>query len=319
MCDKKNSVLFTDTACIVLSPDFKLTNENHVLLKVPRKDNMYSVDLKNVVPQGGLTCLFAKATPDESNLWHRRLGHVNFKTMNKLVGKQHRASCIENLIDLRVLRGYLGVAGLHKQKWSCSKENRTIIEVWQDMLADLKLPTTFWAEAVNTACYVQNRVIHHTNSKAFRVFNSRTRIVEENMHVQFSENTPNITGSGPNWLFDIDELTKSYEYKQFVAGIKSIDPPFSSSSKDSPDAGFIPSREEEKKDAEDLGNESGNPTEWKDSEISSTKEPRINQEKDDNINNTNNINTASDGNITNNVNAVSSTVNAAGSEVNAVD
>ncbi|GJU83794.1 putative ribonuclease H-like domain-containing protein [Tanacetum coccineum] len=117
MCDKKNSVLFTDTECVVLSLDFKLTDESHVLLKVPRKDNMYSVDLKNVVPQGGLTCLFAKATPDESNLWHRRLGHVNFKTINKLVkgnlvrglpsklfeinqtcvacqkGKQHRASC----------------------------------------------------------------------------------------------------------------------------------------------------------------------------------------------------------------------------------
>ncbi|GJV96614.1 hypothetical protein Tco_1548191 [Tanacetum coccineum] len=68
MCDKKNSVLFTDTACVVLSPDFKLTDESHVLLKVPRKDNMYNVDLKNVVPQGGLTYLFAKATPDESNL-----------------------------------------------------------------------------------------------------------------------------------------------------------------------------------------------------------------------------------------------------------
>ncbi|GJY53776.1 putative ribonuclease H-like domain-containing protein [Tanacetum coccineum] len=117
MCDKKNSVLFTDTTCIVLSPDFKLTDESHVLLKVPRKDNMYSVDLKNVVPQGVLTCLFAKATPDESNLWHRRLRYVNFKTMNKLIkvnlvrdlpskrfeinqtcvacqkGKQHRASC----------------------------------------------------------------------------------------------------------------------------------------------------------------------------------------------------------------------------------
>ncbi|GKD71986.1 ribonuclease H-like domain-containing protein [Tanacetum coccineum] len=60
----------------------KLTDESHVLLKVSRKDNMYSVDLKNVVPQGGLTYLFVKATPDESNLWHRRLGHVNFKTMN---------------------------------------------------------------------------------------------------------------------------------------------------------------------------------------------------------------------------------------------
>ncbi|GJR40425.1 ribonuclease H-like domain-containing protein [Tanacetum coccineum] len=82
---KKNSVLFTDTECVVLSPNFKLTDGSHVLLKVSRKDNMYSVDLKNVVLQGGLICLFAKATSDEFNLWHRRLVHVNFKTINKLV------------------------------------------------------------------------------------------------------------------------------------------------------------------------------------------------------------------------------------------
>ncbi|GKA51963.1 ribonuclease H-like domain-containing protein [Tanacetum coccineum] len=85
ICDKKNSVLFTDTECVVLSPDFKLLDESQVLLRVPRKNNMYSVDLKNVAPSGGLTCLFAKATLDESNLWHRRLRHINFKTMNKLV------------------------------------------------------------------------------------------------------------------------------------------------------------------------------------------------------------------------------------------
>nr|GFA53238.1 putative ribonuclease H-like domain-containing protein [Tanacetum cinerariifolium] len=117
MCDKKNRVLFTDTECIVLSPEFKLPDENQVLLRVPRENNMYNVDLKNIVPSGDLTCLFAKATLDESNLWHRRLGYINFKTMNKLVkgnlvrglptkvfennhtcvackkGKQHRASC----------------------------------------------------------------------------------------------------------------------------------------------------------------------------------------------------------------------------------
>ncbi|GJY46444.1 hypothetical protein Tco_0435507 [Tanacetum coccineum] len=57
ICDKKCSVLFTDTACVILSLDFKLTDESHVLLKVPRKDNMYIVDLKNVVSQGGLTYL----------------------------------------------------------------------------------------------------------------------------------------------------------------------------------------------------------------------------------------------------------------------
>nr|GEZ17466.1 putative ribonuclease H-like domain-containing protein [Tanacetum cinerariifolium] len=117
ICNKKNNVLFTHTECVVLSFDYKLPDENHILLRVPRENNMYNVDIKNVVPLGGLTCLFSKATLDESNLWHRRLGHINFKTMNKLVkgnlvrglpskifennhtcvafqkGKQHKASC----------------------------------------------------------------------------------------------------------------------------------------------------------------------------------------------------------------------------------
>nr|GEV77289.1 putative ribonuclease H-like domain-containing protein [Tanacetum cinerariifolium] len=83
MCDKKNSVLFTYTECVILSSDYKLPDENYVLLCVPRENSMYNVDLKNVVPLGDLTYLFAKI--DESNLWHRRLGHINFKTMNKLV------------------------------------------------------------------------------------------------------------------------------------------------------------------------------------------------------------------------------------------
>nr|GEU66317.1 ribonuclease H-like domain-containing protein [Tanacetum cinerariifolium] len=68
MCDKKNNVLFTDTECVVLSFDYKLHDENHVLLRVPRENNMYNVDLKNVVLSGDLTCLFTKATLDESNL-----------------------------------------------------------------------------------------------------------------------------------------------------------------------------------------------------------------------------------------------------------
>nr|GEY75995.1 ribonuclease H-like domain-containing protein [Tanacetum cinerariifolium] len=50
MCDKKNNVLFTDTKCVVLSSDFKLPDENHLLLRVPRENNMYNVDLKNIVP-----------------------------------------------------------------------------------------------------------------------------------------------------------------------------------------------------------------------------------------------------------------------------
>nr|GEX42910.1 hypothetical protein [Tanacetum cinerariifolium]GEX67962.1 hypothetical protein [Tanacetum cinerariifolium] len=85
MCYKKNNDLFTDTECVVLSSDYKLPDENHVLLRVPRENNMYNVDLKNFVPLGDLTCIFAKDTLDESNLWHWRLGHISVKTMNKLV------------------------------------------------------------------------------------------------------------------------------------------------------------------------------------------------------------------------------------------
>nr|GEU72418.1 putative ribonuclease H-like domain-containing protein [Tanacetum cinerariifolium] len=116
MRDKKNSVPFTDTECLVLSPDFKLPDESQVLLRVHRENNMYNVNLKNIVPSRDLTCLFAKEKINESNLWYRRLGHINFKTINKLVkgnlvrglptkvfendntcvackkGKQHRAS-----------------------------------------------------------------------------------------------------------------------------------------------------------------------------------------------------------------------------------
>ncbi|GJR34404.1 putative ribonuclease H-like domain-containing protein [Tanacetum coccineum] len=116
--------------------DFKLANENHVLLKVPRKDNMHSVDLKNIVPKRGLTCLYAKATSDEVNLWHRRLGHVNFKTLNKLVK-----------------------GNLVRDNGVAERKNRTLIKAARTMLTDSKLPTTFWTEAVITACYVQNRVL----------------------------------------------------------------------------------------------------------------------------------------------------------------
>ncbi|GKA43257.1 putative ribonuclease H-like domain-containing protein [Tanacetum coccineum] len=162
--------------------------------------------------------------------------------------------------------------------------------------------------------------------KAFRVFNSRTRIVEENMHVQFSENTPNIAGSGPIWLFDIDALTNSINYKLVVAGNQSngnagtkgcddagkasmetgpskdyillplwtADPPFSQISKSSPEAGFKPSGDDEKKVTEEPGEEGGDSS--KDSESN-------NQEKEGNVNSTNTVNAAS----TNKVNDVGAT------------
>nr|GFA39430.1 putative ribonuclease H-like domain-containing protein [Tanacetum cinerariifolium] len=123
ICDNKNSVLFTDSECIVLGRDFKLLDDANILLRTPRQHNIYSIDLNNIVPHRDLTCLVAKASADKCILWHRRLGHLNFKTMNKLVrhnlvrglptkcfendhtctaclkGKQYKASCKSKLVN----------------------------------------------------------------------------------------------------------------------------------------------------------------------------------------------------------------------------
>nr|GEX22813.1 hypothetical protein [Tanacetum cinerariifolium] len=322
--------IVTDTECLVLSLDFKLPDESQVLLRVPRENNMYNVNLKNIVLSEDLTCLFAKETIDESNLWHRRLAHINFKTINKLVkgnlvrglptkffendhtcvsckkGKQHRASCktkpvssvnqplyrlqmdlfgptfiksmnkktyclvvtddysslkvkvnisdnetefknhnLDQFCGMKEIKREFSVPRTPQQNGIAERKNRTLIEVARTMLADSLLPIPFWAEAVNTACYVQNRVLvtkpHNktpcellhgktpsigfmrpfgrpvtilntldslgkfkgkvdegvmvgdsVNSNAFRVFNSRTRIVQETLHVNFLENKPNV-------------------------------------------------------------------------------------------------------------------------------
>ncbi|GJT56079.1 putative ribonuclease H-like domain-containing protein [Tanacetum coccineum] len=145
---------------------------------------------------------------------------------------------------------------------------------------------------------------NHRQSKAFRVFNSRTRIVEENLHVQFSENTPNIARSGPDWLFNIDALTMSMNYKPIIAGNQSNG---NAGTQASDDAGKARLETVPGKDYILLPLWTADPP-----------NSQIDKEKNDSVNSTNNINTASDGNNTNNVNAVSSTVNAVGIEVNVV-
>ncbi|GJW39001.1 putative ribonuclease H-like domain-containing protein [Tanacetum coccineum] len=328
MCGKKNYVLFIDTACFVLSLDFKLPDERQILLKIPRKNNMYSVDMKNIIPKESLTYLVAKATLDELMLWHRRLGHINFKTINKHVkdnlvrvtddysrftwvffldSKDETSGIlknfiteIENLVDKKVkiircdngtdfknrvinefckpkgIKREYSIARTPQQNGVAERRNRTLIEAARTMLADSKLPTTFWAEAVNTACNVQNMLIivkprnktpyelfrgrtpalsfmrpfrchvsilntldnldkfvgksdygffvgYSLTSKAFRVYNIRTRKLEKNLHIRFLEDKPIVSGDGPKWLFDIDILTKSMNYVPVIVGTNSND------------------------------------------------------------------------------------------------
>nr|GEV29233.1 hypothetical protein [Tanacetum cinerariifolium] len=225
----------------------------------------------------------------------------------------------------------------------------TLMEAARTMLADLKLPTTFWAEAVNTACYVQNKVLvvkphnkttyelfhgrtpalsfmkpfgclvtirntldhlgkfdgkadeglfvgYSMNSKSFRVFNSRKRIVEENLHIRFSENTPNAVGTQSNGSACTKACDNAGQARKETEPIKdyillplwTADPPFSQDPKSSQDDRFQPSSDHEKK---------------ADGDPSKGSECR-DQEHDDNVNNTNNVNAAS----TNRVNDVSKNI-----------
>ncbi|GJS59807.1 putative ribonuclease H-like domain-containing protein [Tanacetum coccineum] len=212
--------------------------KNQVVLRVPRRHNLYCFNLTDIHSEREIKCLLAKASLDESTKWHRRMAHVNFKNMNKLAkhglvnglpsklftnenncvacnkGKQHKASykaitaintiseplqllhmdlfgptsirsidhkhyslvvtddfsrCDNgtkfknsNLIELCGSKGIkrdYSVARTPQQNGVAERKNRTLIEAARTMLADSKLPTMFWTEAVSTACYVLNRVL----------------------------------------------------------------------------------------------------------------------------------------------------------------
>ncbi|GJW48275.1 putative ribonuclease H-like domain-containing protein [Tanacetum coccineum] len=228
MCDKKNNVLFTETECLILSPDFKLLDESQVLLKVHRQNNMYNFDIKNVVPLGDLTCI-------ENQINHE------VKIIRCDNGTEFKNNDMNQFCEMKGIMREFSVARTLQQNGVAERNNMSLIKETRTMLADSLLPTTFWAEAVNTDCYVQNRVLvtkPHNKTPyelllgkppsisfmrpfgcpAFRVFNTRTRKVEENLHINFLENKPNVARSGPEWLFDIDSLTKSMNYKPVTVG-----------------------------------------------------------------------------------------------------
>ncbi|GJW83818.1 putative ribonuclease H-like domain-containing protein, partial [Tanacetum coccineum] len=145
-------------------------------------------------------------------------------------GTEFKNKVMDDFCREKGIKREYSVARTPQQNGVAERRNRTLIEAARTMLADSKLPTTFWAEAVSTACYVQNRVLfdgksdegffvgYSLSSKAFRVYNTRTRRVEENLHIGFLENKPMIEGNGPKWLFDIDSLTQSMNYVPVAAG-----------------------------------------------------------------------------------------------------
>nr|GEU41573.1 hypothetical protein [Tanacetum cinerariifolium] len=258
--------------------DFKLPDENQVLLRVPRENNMYNVNLKDIVPSGDLTCLFAKdETSSILNTFVTSLENqisLKVKVIKSDNGTEFKNSDLNQFCELKGIKREFSVPRTPQQNGIVERNNRTIIEAARTMLADSLLSIPFWAEAVNTTCYIQNRVLvtkhqnktpyellhgrtpsigfmrpfgcpvtilntldslgkfegkvdegflvgYSVNSKAFRVFNSQTRIVQETLHVNFLENKPNVAGTGPTWLFDIDSLTRTMNYQPVTTGNQS--------------------------------------------------------------------------------------------------
>ncbi|GJZ81204.1 putative ribonuclease H-like domain-containing protein [Tanacetum coccineum] len=240
MCDKKNYVLFTNTECLVLSPNFKLPDENQILLKIPRKDNIF-------------TWVFFLTTKDETSEILKNFIKEIENLVDKKVkiircdnGTEFKNKVMDDFCREKGIKREYSIVRTSQQNGVAERRNRTLIEAARTMLADYKLPSTFWAEAVSTACYVQNRVLvvkpqnktpyehfkgkfdgksdegffvgYSLSSKACRVYNTRTKKVEENLHIRFLENKPMIEGNGPKWLFDIDSLTQSMNYVPVAAG-----------------------------------------------------------------------------------------------------
>nr|GEW69186.1 hypothetical protein [Tanacetum cinerariifolium] len=250
MCDKKNNVLFTDTECFVLSPNFKLADESQDLLKVPKKNNMYRFDMKNIVSQKDLTCLLAKATNDESMLWHRRLSHTTKDETSRIL--KSFITEIENLVEKKVkiircdnetefknkvmnefckekgIKREYSMAKTPQQNEVAERRNRTLIEAVRTMVLVVKphfkthyelfkgrTPILSFMRPFRCHVTILNTLDHlgkfdgksdegifvgyYTTSKAFRVYNIRTRKVEENLHITFLENKPIIAGKGTSF------------------------------------------------------------------------------------------------------------------------
>ncbi|GKC45656.1 putative ribonuclease H-like domain-containing protein [Tanacetum coccineum] len=197
ICDKQHKVLFTETECLVVSSDFKMPDENQILLKVPRHHNMYSFDMKTPTPAKGFACLIAKATSDESKLWHRRLDHINFKNLNKLV----KGNLVIGLPS-KIFKNDHTCVACHKGKQyraSCkAKLERLITEPLHTLHMDLFGPTS--VKSINHASYCLVRIYQKSQENP-KNGQTRTRETEEHKRSQGFKKSQLTKGKIPNVSF----------------------------------------------------------------------------------------------------------------------
>nr|GEW03196.1 hypothetical protein [Tanacetum cinerariifolium] len=213
-------------------------------------------------------------------------------------GTEFKNRKMNQFYEMKCIMRQYSVARTPQQNGVAERRNMTLIEAARTMLSDTKLATTFWAEAVNTGCYVQNRVfvVKPHNKTPYELFHGITlalsfmrpfgcpvTILNTKDHLGKFDGTKACDDAGKARM----ETVPGKDY--ILLPLWTSDPLISQESKSSQDDGFQPSSDSGKKVDEDPSKGS----ECKD------------QEKKDNVNSTNNVNTAS----TNKVNAISSNTN----------
>ncbi|GJU40006.1 ribonuclease H-like domain-containing protein [Tanacetum coccineum] len=200
------------------------------------------IEKKTVRPNdySRFTWVFFLATKDETsgilksfingieNLVDHKVKVIRCDNGTKFKNREMNQFC-----EMKGILRQFSVARTPQQNRVAERRNRTLIEAARTMLSDSKLPTTFWAEAVNTACYNTNfRVMRHM--WVFLLPFSITIDHKANFNGKADK------GSGPDWLFDIDALTRTMNYEPIVTDPKS-----------SHDDGSKPSSDDGKKVDED--------------------------------------------------------------------
>nr|GEZ06429.1 hypothetical protein [Tanacetum cinerariifolium] len=149
------------------------------LLTGSRGTDLYSITLQDTTSPN-LICLMAKATSSQAWLWHRRLSHMNFDTMNLL----SKNDIVIGLPKLKFVKDYLcsswidhqtSVARTLEQNGVVERQKRTLVEAARTMLIAAKVSLFFWAEAIATVCFTQNRslVIPRDEKTPYHIINNR--------------------------------------------------------------------------------------------------------------------------------------------------
>nr|GEY07110.1 retrovirus-related Pol polyprotein from transposon TNT 1-94 [Tanacetum cinerariifolium] len=185
--------------------------ESQVVLRIPRRHDLYTFNLLDIQPEQHINCLLAKASLEESTKWHRRMARVNFKTINKLA---KHGLVEEAVITACYVLNRVSITNPH---------NKTPYELLSGKVPNIRHLKPFGCQVtiLNTSDHLGKfegkanddfLVGYATHSKAYRVYNLSSKKVEETLNLRYLEDKPNVQGLGQEWYFDLDYLTDSLGY-----------------------------------------------------------------------------------------------------------